>query len=131
MLGNLIQVSFHLGRILNVDDLPKVRSKKLHYLNAQLGSQQFFAFFDHITADLDRLNDRRIGGRTADAFIFHLFYQRSFCIMGRRFRKMLFARHDLMQQQRRPRRHVRHLPGIFFLYFLFIRQTQITVKCKD
>ena len=88
---NGIQFVFHASGIRNVNDIAEMTCQHIRHFDSQIRSHQFFAIPRHVAPGLDRLDNRRIGRRTADALFFHLLDQRSFCIMGRSFGKMLFA----------------------------------------
>ena len=83
-LGNIIQFSFHFRRERVADVFRKMVFQKELTTSPGVGGEERAAFFCHISAVLNGLDDRRIGGRASDSAFFQFFHKPRFCVTRRR-----------------------------------------------
>ena len=130
--GDLIEMGLHVGRIHHIDDAAE---KFLQLLIGQfsllaghehLGAAAFTRLFQRsIAACLQRIDDHRIGARTADALFLQLLDQARFTVTKRRFREMLLAFQRHLGQFLTDLQWRQHI--ILYLFILSI-DLQVAVK---
>ena len=81
-----VEVVFHLGGEAVVDELRQMRFEQLRHRERDPGGRQRVAFLEDVFAGQDRIDDRRVRARPADAHLFQRPGQRGFAEAGRRLR---------------------------------------------
>ena len=92
MVGHLVEAVFHLRGEIVVHQIAEVLFQTIGDDLAHFFRIKTTVFHPHIAAILNGRNDRRIGGRAADAAFFQLFNQRGFAKTRRRLGKVLRGR---------------------------------------
>ena len=82
--GDTVQVALHRGREVVVDQVRQVLLKQARHGERQPRGHQVLAAVRHVPAVPDRLDGGRVGGRTADAELFHGLDQRGLSVAARR-----------------------------------------------
>ena len=83
-VGDFVEFVFHGGGEVVVHERVEVVFQQPDDGERHPGRHECVAADDDVAAVLDRLNDRRVGGRAADAEFFHLLHQRRFVVARRR-----------------------------------------------
>ena len=81
--ADLVQVIFHVGGKLVVDKRWKMVFHQLNYSKSRPAWDQRIAFFEDIITTQDRVDDRRVSTRAADASLLERLGQRGFGESGR------------------------------------------------
>jgi hypothetical protein len=82
--GDLVEVVLHPGRELVVDQVGEVLFEQAHHGERVGGRDEGLALLPHVPAVLDRLHDRRVGRRAADAQLLERLHERGLGVARRR-----------------------------------------------
>ena len=81
-----VQVVFHLGREAVIDQVGQMGFEQLRHGKGDPSGDQRVALLEHVFAGQNRVDDRRIRARPADAQFFECPGKRGFAVAGRRLR---------------------------------------------
>ncbi len=91
--GDFIQLIFEVCRKLHIDNVLEVLFQHIHHHKAQFRGLEMLVNALDIAAGLNRLNNRRIGTRTANFLFLQSLNERSIVVTWRRFREVLLWQH--------------------------------------
>ena len=83
-VGNLVEIVFHFGREFIADEVTKALFHESSDREGNPGRHQRLSLHDGISAVENCGNRGRIGRRSSNANLFHLFYERGFGVARRR-----------------------------------------------
>src|SRR4029453_270014 len=81
---NLVEVLFHFGRELDVDEIAEMRDQQTRDRERGEAGHERLALPENVAAALDRADRRRVGGRTPDAEPLEFLDERRFGVPRRR-----------------------------------------------
>ena len=100
--SDVVELVFHLGRELEVEDLGKLLDQEVGHGHPQMGRVEAPLFLLDVAAILDCLDDRRVGAGAADRLFFQGLDQRGLAVARRRLREMLGRVEALASRARLP-----------------------------
>ena len=89
-LTDFVQLIFHHGGEADLEQFGQTFHQIIVDPETQIRGDQFAFFLLNVLADLNGVDDGRVGGRTADAVDFQFLDERGFGEAGSRFRELLF-----------------------------------------
>ena len=101
--SDVVELVFHLGGELEVEDLGELLDQKVGHGHPQMGRVEAPLFLLDVAAILDCLDDGRVGAGAADRLFFQGLDQRGLAVARRRLREML-GRVEAVQVERAARR---------------------------
>ncbi len=87
--GDVVELVFHLGRELEVENLGKLIDQEVGHRHSQVGRVEAPLFLLDVAAILDRLDDGGVGAWAADGLFFKGLDERGLAVAGRGLGEML------------------------------------------
>ena len=100
---HLVQLVFHLGRELDVEDIPEILHQEVIDQTTQVGGKKPAFFLGDIFPLLDIVENGGVGRRAADALFFQVFDQGRLGVPGGRLGEVLLRRQIPGLSEVRPR----------------------------